>query len=465
MRNVAYVYHRGGVEPVGRLDGVTVIQWDRRRDDVSEVRIELEGMSSECCAMLANIHAVKYEIVVFRDDQREWEGPITLIQWRTDGATINARDVCFFAQRTVCKEKWSSAASKERPKGDTSTHRVQRIMEKEMLPWERAGANFLANLDIRDNDEVARTTKTTYAFAQYVWNEMDDMAIRSGIDYTVYRRSLIVFDVHQPIGKGRRLTNDDFVGDLEISQYGVELAVAYYVTDNYGAEGHARIEDVYDYGPVELLSAAYGSGAEDANTQPVAPLKPKRPLRSDYKTQSGYDSAMTQYRKDRTTYLKALEKYKVAMEKYVAELRDQAERNIRGRYPIPTQVRVPQNSRLTPDAVESLWDWLVPGTLFPIYSDNTCLTLEQEQKLDRVTVLENEDGESVTVILSNQSLGSDISDDGTAQTLGGARVFESAEAFHIEMGASYGYDKDDPMEVAIFADFTVREGEWTEADG
>lgn len=481
MRNVVYLYHRGGVLPIGRIDGITSVQWDRRRDDVSEVRINAEDMSAECCQMLANARVVLHEIVVFRDGERVWEGPVTLIQWHTNGATIAGRDMLFYAQRTVCKKQWDSSYDKVlRPKGETTVSRIGRIMKSEMVGWDAAGARFLQGLDLRDNADVAHTTKKTYAYAQYVWEDMDAMAERSGLDYTVVRRRLIIHDTHQFIGMGRQITNDDITEDMEISQYGVELAVRYYATDNIGGYGVASHPDPWGYGPVELVSGAYGDGAENAQTSPVAPVKPTVPLRSNYPTAAqrarlekqhannasalaaalasyarNYTAAVAQYSKDLATYNAAMKKYLPVLEKYLKELREQAERNIRGRYPAPTQIRVPQNSTLTPEAVESLWDWLVPGTGFMVYSDNTCYTLEQEQKLDKVQVYEDASGEKVSISMSNAPIGSGVVIDAT--TLGGNRVEDVADIYGITSSSGYGYDENDPDEVALFADLAEKE--------
>lgn len=430
MKNIGFIYDRGGLVPLGVLDGEVRIQWDRRRDDVSEATITVLGMSSDCCAMLSEVRAVRHEIVIVRNGERVWEGPITHIAMSSTGGTIRARDVLFFAQRTVCKKKWSSAYIPDvRPRGHYTTERFELIARDEMAEWEKAGARFLENLDVRTTSTTSRTTKVKLPYSQYVWDDLDDMAARSGLDYTVVGRRLIVHDTHELIAQGRELTDSDFLEGIEMSEYGIELAVVSYVTDNAGNAGISRLKtpDTY-YGPIELLHGAYGlgdGGGEDGYGAPLAPVEPTVPLRANYPTAAqrksveeryakdpaglkkaldafarNYDTAVKEYPKDLAAYQEAMRKFLPVLAKYVEGLTDQAVRNHEGRYPAPALIRVPQNSRLTPPSVDELWEWLVPGTGFMVHSTQTCRELNQLQKLDRVTVREDSNGEAVTVILS-----------------------------------------------------------------
>lgn len=80
------------------------------------------------------------------------------------------------------------------------------------------------------------------------------------------------------------------------------------------------------------------------------------------------------------------------------ELNSQAKRNLAGRSPVPIEVRVPDNSTIHLSAGITL-DSLVPGVHIPLLATLNTRTVSQMQKLDKVTVTETSDGETVQVTL------------------------------------------------------------------
>lgn len=80
------------------------------------------------------------------------------------------------------------------------------------------------------------------------------------------------------------------------------------------------------------------------------------------------------------------------------DLNSQARRNLTGRSPVPMEVRVPDNSsiRLSHDIT---MDTLVPGTYMPLLATLNSRQFSQVQKLDKLTVTETPDGETVQVTL------------------------------------------------------------------
>lgn len=88
------VTHRGGGSPVGVLDGVTGLQWDRKYNNVGEASITMgQGqVSSNCCALM-NLLAQDqsqgaYEIQIYRDTAEVWCGPILTLS-ETIGPSAN----------------------------------------------------------------------------------------------------------------------------------------------------------------------------------------------------------------------------------------------------------------------------------------------------------------------------------------------------------------------------------------
>lgn len=358
MRNRAYIYDRGGTTPLGQINGIVRTKWNRQRDSFSTAEIVGRATAPDCCALMERTRSVRHELVIERDGERVWEGPITNLELSDGGGfTVTARDICFFLNRTVVKTTFSSAY----PSIRAVTEHAEAVIRAEMANGEDYGFNVLNGLQVFTNPETANTSTVTSAYEGYVWDMLDQLAQRSGLDYTVVNRSLMLNDTHQFLAQGRRLVDADFLAAPKVTEYGVELAVGNYVSGMDGAYGEVVVTEGLDYyGPIELLASSYGSGAVDAEPP----------------TQE--------------------------------ELDEQATRNARSRYPAPIVLRVPENSQLAPSSVEDLFPWLVPGTAFPVYSNATCREIEQIQKLDRVSVEETSNGEKVSISLSSAPVGSGI---------------------------------------------------------
>jgi hypothetical protein len=354
----AYLTDRGGEHILGQFDGATEVRWQRIRDDVSVGSVHVRDPNARCARTMSKVEAIRHELLIMEDDEEVWVGPITLPEIQGGAGKVSAKDMLFFAQRTVCKKKWSSAF----PVDETVIDRTERILRDEMKPWEAAGARFLSGLKPIRHTGDAGTSRVSERYSQYVWTDMDALAARSGMDYTVAGRTLYFHDTHQFIAKGRTLTDADFLAQLRVSQYGSELATAYYVTDNLGRAKASKIPDTY-YGPVELLASAYDSGTVSAERIPVA------------------------------------------------ELQKQATLNIRSRYPVPKILRVPENSQLRPSVVRPLMPYLVPGVGFPIWSESAGEPVESMQKLDRVEGVEDPRGYRVSISLSPAPLGSGLEEE------------------------------------------------------
>lgn len=357
MRHTAFIYDRGATgTAMGGVSGLIRVKWNRVRDDVSEA--ELVGRSTEpdCCSLLERIRSMRHEVVILRDGKRVHEGPITRITLTKDGGfRITSKDVMWWANRTTIKTTYSSAF----PNIEKVTDRAARVLRGEMAFRElkTPAFNIVPHIEVYTNSETTKTSKVTKP-GPYVWSDIDAMAQRNSLDYVVVNRRILLFDTHQFLGMGRRLTDNDFLSDLEVTEYGVELATKTFTQGADDKIGHASNADEDDYyGGVELLASAYDLG----DTTATAPTQ--------------------------------------------EELDEQAERNLRSRFPAPVVLRVPENSRLAPNVVDDLFPFLVPGTGFPVFSESTCRTIEQLQKLDKVSVEEGVSGEKVSVSLSSAPVG------------------------------------------------------------
>lgn len=356
--NRVFAVRQGGIGLVGELTGISQLSYGRTRDDISvcTITIQTQG-NSNVCQLIRQLTSWRNELVVYRDDgngniTRPWEGPITRIEKGTGYVTIEARDVMTYVYRRIMKHGYSDAY----PRNQTVVFRSQRIIIDALS---RGDPNVLRYLTAYQFPDDATESRVVPDYSTTAWEEVDDMAANAGLDYTVVGRRIILFDTHRSIGKLPTMRNGDFSSDPIITEYGMNLATEYGVSNGAGVFGFATKSDT-PYGvPIELLVSSYGDTAAAA-TDTLTP-------------------AATQ----------ALQ----------ASLTSQAQRGISDRWPAPIVVRIPDNSNVMPTATVTL-DMLVPGVWIPLQAEHECGGLSQWQKLDSVTVTQDSSGEKVAVVMS-----------------------------------------------------------------
>jgi hypothetical protein len=208
--------------------------------------------------------------------------------------------------------------------------------------------NMLPYLTAYEFPNDATQGRIVADFSKSAFEEIDDLAATAGLDYTVIGRRLMLWDTHRPIGRLPQMRDGDFATPPIVSEYGMQMANYYAVTNNSGLYGEARPMNEktpgYAYGPVELLASAYGET----------------------------DS--------------------------LDDMTRQANRNISNRWPTPLVVRVPDNSTLSPET-NVVFSQLVPGVWIPLMAHNTLRQVSQWQKLDRVGVEYEQGVERVQVVM------------------------------------------------------------------
>jgi len=351
---------RGGRRAIAELDSVSAVRWSRIRDDMSKGLVRISTGGAKCCDILGDLRTGRHEMVIYRGDDRVWEGPITRLAYRPGEVEIDARDVMFYPYRTIARAAYNNA----HPNVTTVTERMRTMLTNELSRKERLDPpiNVLPYLDIRTDSQTARTARNTKPYQMTVWEDIDSMAARAGLDYTVIGRRILGWDVHHSIGQTATLTEQDFLDEVIVTEYGMELATYSAVTDsegNWGAVGigqpGSESIDPY-YGEWELLNTSYAEDVSDTSTPTTKPS--------------------------------------------TAELRSQAARNLAGRHPAPVVVRVPDNASLDPRSTALSISDLCPGVWVPLRSTATCRPVTQMQKLDRLAVEENSQGETISVSLS-----------------------------------------------------------------
>jgi hypothetical protein len=363
--HTAYIMDRGGTKriPGGKLQDLSIVQWSRIRDTVSEASLRIQG---DACApqadLLRSIEPHRHELVIFRGQERVWEGPISLVGWHDDYVEVSAKDVVEYLNFRPLSKVWDNSY----PHNTTATGRIEAIIEYELansftfkntagatvtLPgWEQIDPpiNVLPFLDVRHFPNEAGTAALTAKAQMSVGAHLDNLARTGGIDYTVIGRSIIIWDVSHPLSTTKTMTEADFIGSPVVSSYGTDHCVVALTTGADDAFGGAGANDDY-YGPWVKIFTVYDETSTDIPTQ--------------------------------------------------ADLNSQAQRNLSGRNPVPVEVRLPDGTsvRLSPGFTI---DQMVPGVYVPLRATLNARTTVQMQKIHEVVVRETaDDGETVALTM------------------------------------------------------------------
>lgn len=344
-----YLMDRGGQRRVNQLTRIGEVSWGRRRDDISESDITI---SSDSCALQEDtikqmaLGTGRWEIAIFRGDERVHEGPITRVNLSRAGAKVHSRDVMHYVQRTALRKVYNSQISPT--VSESAVKRVKRILQGELARKEQLGYNILAHLQTLEFATDAKTRKVNKPYETNVWAHIDDMAAKGGIDYTVVGRRIVVWDTSKALGQTQTATEVDFLDEIGLTYYGMDLATSSTVTDGEGLWQTAGGEDPF-YGQVDFISNPYD---EEGSETPTA-----------------------------------------------AELMAQAKRNLVGRNPTPFEVRVPENASINPQSRVLTMAALVPGNYIPLRATIHGIDVAQMLKLNAMKVNEKPSGETITAAL------------------------------------------------------------------
>lgn len=364
---------RGGMSRIGQFVNPTRIRWNRIRDDQSEADLVFSGESiTNNKVLLDKLATGRHELCIYRGDERVWEGPVTLATWTRQGVEIQAKDITHYLNRLVMSQGYSNAY----PLLDYVVNRIAGIIAAELprMESQTPPVNILKHIHTYVDDDDAKTTRVTDPATMTVWQHLDDLAAKAGIDYTVIGRALHIWDTSKPaLGFTRTVTEQDFVGDTYISAYGMELATMTYVSDGQGRYGKAGHPDPF-YGVLELIATAYdeaGNSVADADDEAAA--------------------AAT-----------------VSQE----ELSSQAARNLNGRNPVPYGLHVPDGSAFRIGTGLGM-DVLIPGVYVPVVATLSGRTIQQMLKLKELSVLVEKGNETASITLTPASSTGDTLGDGS----------------------------------------------------
>lgn len=381
--HTAMIYDRGGRQKWRQLSSLASVEWARERDAFSAATVKLSGAPCRAQADVINlIQPHRHELVIFRGDERVWEGSVIEVQTLGDTATIIAHDApgAYLRGTPLTADYGPLTGEPVSEHSALMTERVWYIIDRELTEpyemqvgtgsasrtvtvprWEGIDppANILPFLDVR-RSETLLTRSDTQAFQMNVADHIEALA-EGGLDFTTVGRRLVLWDSAEPLGRTRTLTEADFTGEPQVYLSGSEHAVISHISASRDENGELEEgeEPPPSVGHAGEPHPYYGVWTR------VVSLSSEEG--SDTPTQDALNS--------------------------------QAQRDLVGRNPVPVTIRLPEGASLMLSATLTATH-LVPGVIMPVRATLNIRQIQQDQRLDKVTVTETAEGETIAVSLS-----------------------------------------------------------------
>lgn len=342
--NVAEIQTRGGSRSLGEVPA-SQLSWGRLLDDMSEANltIPVSSLSDECCAVLADTHTWGHEIVVYRDGERVWEGPIVNITEGSDGVTIRALDPLGYMLRRVQRGRTNASPV------FAIDEAVDDVTEAFTLGgWDGADPNVLTYLEVLGAGTGPQTQRDVDAWSAYYFDTLDQLG-DAGVNFTTVGRRIILWPDTLTLGRvPTLLPSQHLSNDVTITEDGLALSeLAIVTTDNAIA------------------------GASSAPTFPT-----NDPFYGSVETLTNIPNLTSS----------------AACTAAADSIRAQG-------YPAPVRVVIPDGSTLTADAPYAIGD-LVPGVLMPVSHRGRCRSVDSDFVLTTLLVTQTPEGETVQITVS-----------------------------------------------------------------
>lgn len=224
-RHTVVVNGKGGYPRVGTLDGISQLAWSRVLDDTStaSVSIQVGGNASQaCCNLLSSLEPWCHELQFFRDGQPVWEGPVqSVAESAPETVTVGARDVTSWLDVRIIH------AYHDFTYGEDLALIAQALIEDGLLPDDPNILPWLAVTLAGQTGE--REYQDPLDEVQYVGDAVRELA-RTGLDFTVLGRRIILAGEQIPAAPVGVLTDDHILGPYSSTKEGRYTATKWYVS-------------------------------------------------------------------------------------------------------------------------------------------------------------------------------------------------------------------------------------------
>ena len=228
----AVVHFQGGTRVHTAIEGLIGVSWERKLDDYSEASIVVakQGTSRACGGLLGQVTPWAHELSIYRDGALVWQGPITQKTETRDALQFSARDVIAWLDRRVIDLTFSNPDdAPDDPEHNTYVGEtgimLQQIINKtfpEGDPYNNPGITPYARVDRTPG--IYAKSKQIWRGSQTVGDLVRDL-IKVGVDmFTLGRKLYMVPDSYRLNRAPYRLTDDHFLGDVEMVENGLDTA-------------------------------------------------------------------------------------------------------------------------------------------------------------------------------------------------------------------------------------------------
>lgn len=320
---------------------VTSVEWTRRLDDVSEatVKVALVGRGCAPCDVIAKIGVWHHHLVLFRDGELVWDGPIVGLNVSRTEAVITARDLFALMDKRLVHSDLCFASACGGAATDLTEIGAGLINDAFIVD----GHNYT----IQKFNQTGLLGERLYTPGEHSLDAFRE-ALNLGLDATVLGRRIILG--RAPFGSTALLTSEDFLVDLQFEVDGLATATKV-ITKGNGVIGVAKAagSDINGVDPYFGLLEFEGNDRQELDTQALA--------------DAGAVSVLASH------------------------------------YPAPTTLVTPTGARLSPNAPVTIAD-LVPGVLIPVLANDLCLEVSGQYVLIQLDVTwDSEAGEAVQITL------------------------------------------------------------------
>lgn len=214
---------------------LTSVEWHRVLDDVSTARVAVSG-GADCCGDLSGLRTWRQTLDIYRGDNFVWSGPITQIEWTTDGVTIDAVDIIGLLDRRVPHQDFTFTG--------TDLNDIARDLIEDGFAPDDPGHT----VTIVGPAGVTGGRQYRLGIGQTA-DHLRDLA-ETGIDFTAVGNNIVLLPETFCAVVGR-LSDVDMPDGLIVAEDGTALATKWYVTgQNAEVTGVAGGSDPY-YGLLE----------------------------------------------------------------------------------------------------------------------------------------------------------------------------------------------------------------------
>ena len=221
----AYLYERGGQQRLYEfpLNAMETLEWERNLSETSAARLVMDASLCDC-AWLGRIRAVRHELVIYRDGNRVWEGPITRVAYSQTTCTLIAKDVSWWFSKRGIKTRFLT--------GNVVDVGMQ-LMRDALLYDDPNVRQYL-----RSNNAKGEQFSADYnSYDGYTIDALDD-CVDSGMDWAVMGRTIFAWASVNPVSQTNLLrAPQDISAEVTVYEDGESLATRMIATggDTFGA--------------------------------------------------------------------------------------------------------------------------------------------------------------------------------------------------------------------------------------